>query len=226
MTFTEVKNLILSRVNRREFCDMYAEVNATTNYEGLIWTALSLFQWAWKTGIVDTGILDEIPDADLIAQGIYYNKTGVLTPAPTKPYTYKEKFEIWVIGGNPDITVNDLIKINCYSTQAIITSGSNAYVEIVSYDSPTAITSKDNSIINASIRNNNAEVALINIQDNSKMFIEILTLTVIQLDRNSNGIGILNAYDNSVANIIFSEDENILHSNAYQKAQINYDYTP
>jgi len=226
MTFSEVKSLLLSRVDRREYCDMYMEVNATTNYEELIWTTLSLFQWAWKTRIVDTGILDEIPDADLIAQGIYYNKTGAIIPAPTKPYTYKGRYEIWVIGGDPTISLGELTKVNCYSTQATITSVNNAYLDITVYDSEITVTSTDNSIVNISLRNNGAEEATLSIQDDSKMFIEILTLTVINLNRTVNGIGILNAYDNSVANIIFSEDKNVLHSNAYQNAQINYNFTP
>ncbi len=223
MTFIELRDLLVQEASEAEVTFLWEELAETTTYAELIHVCISAFDCAWKRRILTTDILDEIPDADLVAAGIYYNKTGVLT-LPTIPYHFFEGYELFVVGGSPVITlVDDRQKVNIYSGNATVITQGTAFLDLSLYNSTCDLTAQDQSFVRANFRNLDSQVVTLDVEDDAKVYIKSEAYTVLNIDSvSATSFTKINQYAFASTNVAFGEDTSILNIIRYQQSEINY----
>lgn len=78
LTFEEFRTEVLNRSKRIEVCDVYQAALNSTTYEALLLSSCGLYEWLYRTGIVDDAILGNIDEAVLNSYGIYMTGTFTL----------------------------------------------------------------------------------------------------------------------------------------------------
>lgn len=78
--FTSIRDLVLERASRREICDRYAAIEATTTWTEFLSTGCGFFAWAYQNDLITDGEILEIPSATAALYGIYFLDTTLTNP--------------------------------------------------------------------------------------------------------------------------------------------------
>lgn len=99
MTFEELKAEILNRAKRLELCESYQQALVAEDYASLIQSSVSLIEWTFQSGVVDATLIEEFPEEDLQAAGIYKSDAVIDDPIQFI-YLLKGNFTVNITGNN------------------------------------------------------------------------------------------------------------------------------
>jgi hypothetical protein len=75
MTFQQLKDALLVNARQADVCGAYQDILIANNEQDIITAGLPLLEWAYRTGILTDGLLNEFDEPTLNANGVY--RTGV-----------------------------------------------------------------------------------------------------------------------------------------------------
>lgn len=221
MTFDELKQAILDSSWKSGLCEEYHTVKIATNYQELIDATIPLFLYGWTKGIVNTAILDEVDNDLLQANGIYYNRTGVV-PEPTIPKAWFDGNDIYIIGGDPIVSFNGLLKnkLTVVSSNPIINVNDTAYLRLEAYNTQGTLNSAVNAVSHSTIMNRDASAFVVNIEGDAAVFLDYYSQLILTIGDDARVK--LFSEKNSLTTVNIESTDLRIFAIASGKSQINY----
>ncbi|MCZ2085377.1 MAG: hypothetical protein LC112_14005 [Flavobacteriales bacterium] len=184
MTFNELKQEILNRAKLQDVCGTYQDILIAPNEAQLVAVSLPLLEWAYRSGIVDDTLINEVSNSTLEDNGIYRSGTHSLS---------NPSGVIYILGNsNVDIEMTGNSKCTFYiQTTGVVNiiAHDNSYSIVKMFSGTLTLTTNDNSIGCVEMRNsqtsnfttNNTSVVhikcyesnILNINTNNDSFIKL-----------------------------------------------------